>query len=184
MHAKTLLAAFAALPLAHAAVWNITVGQSGLSFSPNQVTAAAGDTLHFIFSPGHSATQSTFAAPCSPMSGGADSGIMTSAGTFDVPVTSTDPIWMYCKQVGHCQAGMVFAANAPSSGQTFAAFQAAAEGKAVSNTGSSSTSAAAAAASTTKSTSTGAYGNSASALESKGWMVGVAAFVGAAAAMI
>ncbi|KAG9045679.1 hypothetical protein FS837_005863 [Tulasnella sp. UAMH 9824] len=133
MHAKTVLAAFATVSIAHAAVWNITVGQSGLTFSPNQVTAAVGDTLHFVVSPGHSATQ----------------------------------------------AGMVFAANAPTSGQTFAAFQAAAQGKVVS-TNSSSTSAAAGA-STTGSTPTGPYGNGASVLESKSWMVGVAAFLGGAA---
>ncbi|KIO19991.1 hypothetical protein M407DRAFT_142380 [Tulasnella calospora MUT 4182] len=178
MHAKTLLAAFATIPLVHAAVWNVTVGQSGLTFSPNQVTAAVGDTIHFVINPGHSATQNTFATPCTAMSGGSDSGLVSAASTLDVMVSSTDPLWFHCAQVGHCPAGMVFAANAPSSGQTFAAYQAAAEGKAA--TGSTS-SAAAAAASTTGSTSTGAYGNGAPALESKGWMVGVAAFIGAAA---
>ncbi|KAG8940697.1 hypothetical protein FRC04_005078 [Tulasnella sp. 424] len=190
MHAKHILAAFATIPLAQAAVWNITVGGSaGIVFTPSQVTAAVGDTLHFVFGPpSHSVTQSTFAAPCTPMAGGFNSGLMAtqlqSGGpTYDVMVNSTDPIWVYCEQVGHCQGGMVFAAN-PTTAQSFTAFQAAAMGKSSNaNTGSSS-SAAAAAASTTGSTSSGAYGsssNDASALELKGWMVGAAAFIGAAA---
>ncbi|KAG8940694.1 hypothetical protein FRC04_005075 [Tulasnella sp. 424] len=180
MHAKHILAAFATISLAHAASWNITVG-GGLIFTPNQVTASPGDTLHFNFtSPGHSATQSTFDAPCTPMSGGFNSGVILQSGgpTFDVMVNSTDPIWVYCAQVGHCQGGMVFAAN-PTSAQTFTAFQAAAMGKSSNtNTGGSSSSATAAAASTTGSTSSG---NDASALELKGWMVGFAAFIGAVA---
>ncbi|KAG8963225.1 hypothetical protein FRC05_004905 [Tulasnella sp. 425] len=195
MHAKHILAAFATIPLAHAAVWNITVGGSaGIVFTPNQVTAAVGDTLHFIFGPpSHSATQGTFDAPCTPMPGGFNSGFMPTqlepgGPTFDVLVNSTDPIWVHCQQVGHCPAGMLFAANAPSSGQTFAAYQAAAMGKSSNaNTGGSSSSATAAAASTTGSTSSdpyggsGPYGNDASALELNVWMVGVAAFIGAAA---
>ncbi|KAG8940695.1 hypothetical protein FRC04_005076 [Tulasnella sp. 424] len=228
MHAKHILAAFATIPLAHAAVWNITVGGSaGIVFTPNQVTAAVGDTLHFIFGPpSHSATQGTFDAPCTPMPGGFNSGFVpipsfdaaltqhanpTRAGRTDFrcpgqlgmskppfilhnvhltmpPLAQTDPIWVHCQQVGHCPAGMLFAANAPSSGQTFAAYQAAAMGKSSNaNTGGSSSSATAAAASTTGSTSSdpyggsGPYGNDASALELNVWMVGVAAFIGAAA---
>ncbi|KAG9009161.1 hypothetical protein FRB90_008531, partial [Tulasnella sp. 427] len=152
-----------ALPLVNAAVWNITVGGSaGLAFTPDQVTAAAGDTLHFEFaSSDHSVTQSTFASPCSLMANGFDSGIQNqaSAPAFDVTVNSTDPIWVYCKTPGHCRAGMVFAANAPSSGQTFDAFQAAAEGKSSgTSSGTSSTTATAAATTTTKSTSSAGSG--------------------------
>ncbi|KAG8940696.1 hypothetical protein FRC04_005077 [Tulasnella sp. 424] len=130
MHAKHILAAFATIPLAHAAVWNVTVGgPAGLVYTPSQVTASPGDTLHFIFaSPGHSVTQSTFDAPCTEMPGGFNSGlIQQSGGTFDVLVNSTDPIWVFCEQVGHCQGGMVFAAN-PTTAQSFTAFQAAAKG--------------------------------------------------------
>ncbi|KAG8894945.1 hypothetical protein FRB99_000887 [Tulasnella sp. 403] len=129
------LAALVAAPIANAAVWNVTVGQGALTFSPTTATPAVGDTLHFVFAGGnHTATQSTFAAPCAAMSGGFNSGYQPvdtggpTQPTFDVQVNSTDPIWVYCAQAGHCQAGMVFAAN-PTSNQTFAAFQAAAEGK-------------------------------------------------------
>lgn len=40
-------------------------------------------------------------------------------------VTDTNPVWVYCRQTGHCQLGMVFAINP---GDKFAAFQAAAMG--------------------------------------------------------
>lgn len=47
---------------------------------------------------------------------------------------------VYCKQVGHCQAGMVFAVNADASGaNNFAAFQNAAKG--ITSGGASTTSA-------------------------------------------
>ncbi|KAG9009160.1 hypothetical protein FRB90_008530 [Tulasnella sp. 427] len=187
MHAKALLTALASLHLANAAVWNITVaGSNGIVFTPNQVTAAPGDTLHFVFaSGGHSVTQGTFESPCTPLSGGFDSNIQSNAGAnVDIPVNSTDPIWIHCKQVGHCQAGMLFAANAPSSGQTFDAYQAAATGKSSNTSGSSSSSSvAASAATTTGYTSTGAYGNSASPLKPTVWLAGVVAFAAAAAAV-
>lgn len=38
-------------------------------------------------------------------------------------VSDTTPIWVYCRQTGHCQSGMVFAINP---GTKLAAFQAAA----------------------------------------------------------
>jgi hypothetical protein len=58
--------------LAHAANTVITVGAGGkLAYSPNDVTAAIGDTLEFVFEAGnHSVAQSTFAAPCQPISNG------------------------------------------------------------------------------------------------------------------
>ena len=40
-------------------------------------------------------------------------------------VTDTNPVWVYCRQTGHCQLGMVFAINP---GDQFAAFQANAMG--------------------------------------------------------
>jgi hypothetical protein len=51
-------------------------GQSGHRYSPTNVTGAvAGDTITFQFLPsGHTATQGTLATPCSPLSGGFDSG--------------------------------------------------------------------------------------------------------------
>ena len=54
-------------------------------------------------------------------------------------VLQTAPIWVYCKQMNpksHCNAGMVFAINAPSSGNTFDAFLQ--NAKSATSTGSSS----------------------------------------------
>ncbi|KAF2423607.1 hypothetical protein EJ08DRAFT_664326 [Tothia fuscella] len=44
--------------------------------------------------------------------------------TFSVPVTSTDPITVYCAQAQHCQAGMVMVINPTQDGATsLAAYQ-------------------------------------------------------------
>src|SRR5882762_11528823 len=44
--------------------------------------------------------------------------------TFQITINDTQPIWGYCGQTGHCQAGMVFGINAPMNGSnTFTAFQ-------------------------------------------------------------
>lgn len=48
-------------------------------------------------------------------------------------VTDTNPVWVYCRQTGHCQMGMVFAINP---GNKFAAFQAAAMGNTTTNSSS------------------------------------------------
>lgn len=48
--------------------------------------------------------------------------------TFTVPVNDTKPVWVFCAQANHCSSGMVFAVNAPSSGNTFDAFRANAMG--------------------------------------------------------
>jgi len=188
-----LFAAFlvAVASSANAAVWNITVGGTGLVFTPDTATPAVGDTMHFIFGVGdHSVTQSTFAAPCSAVAGGFDSGFQnpTSATppTFDLVVNSTDPIWIHCAQVGHCPAGMVFAANAPSSGDTFANFQAAAMGKSVSSSSSTSSAAASASSTTAASAPSSGYGGSSGALASSvpGWIASVALMSLAAGAVL
>ena len=125
----------------------------------------------------HTATQSSFANPCSAAPGGFDSGLYvylhflsplleSDSFSYSVPVsdnntngpfpagtvpqvadTSTS-VWVYCRQTGHCQKGMVFAINP---GAKFAAFQAAAMGNTTTN--SSSSSSASPAASTTASSS-------------------------------
>ncbi|KAJ8522374.1 hypothetical protein ONZ45_g1014 [Pleurotus djamor] len=109
-------------------------------FIPPTITASNGTVVSFMFTgaPGnHSVTQSSFADPCNPLSGGFDSGwvFIPPSNVSEPPVwnlTITDdsrPIWFYCKQLlpgPHCNAGMVGAINAPSSGNTFQAFQTAA----------------------------------------------------------
>lgn len=113
----------------------VTVGASGLNFSPSNLTAQPGDTVTFEFRPkNHTATQSTFANPCSPMANGFNSGFTpvgtdaTTFPTFTVKVNDTSPVWVYCAQSGHCSSGMVFAINAPATGNTFDAFKAKAMG--------------------------------------------------------
>jgi len=117
----------------------VQVGSGALDFSPSSITAAQGDTIEFIFFPkNHTVTQSTFAAPCLPMSGGIDSGYMpVAAGAAQVPsmtitVNDTTPLWFFCKQVTHCEQGMVFAIN-PTANKTFEAFQAAANASSTTN---------------------------------------------------
>ncbi|KZT28669.1 hypothetical protein NEOLEDRAFT_768296 [Neolentinus lepideus HHB14362 ss-1] len=117
----------------------IVVGGPGLlTFSPSNISAQMGDTITFEFQEkNHTATQSSFADPCRSLtetstSGqvGFDSGFMpvstttTNFPTFTIQVNDTSPIWVYCKQTGHCGQGMVFSANAVESGSNnFAAFQ-------------------------------------------------------------
>ncbi|KAK0239874.1 Cupredoxin [Armillaria nabsnona] len=112
----------------------VTVGDGGaLAFNPTSVTALEGDTVTFSFrANNHSATQSTFAAPCNKS--GIDSGFVpipansTLFGqwTFTVDNTSA-PLWFFCAQTNHCEAGMVFAVN-PTQEKSFQAFLANAQG--------------------------------------------------------
>jgi plastocyanin len=81
-------------------------GPNGLNYNPQSVTAAQGDTIEFVFMPkNHTVTQSTFAAPCQPMSNGIDSGFMpvpansTQVPSMTVLVNDTNPLWFFCKQV-------------------------------------------------------------------------------------
>ncbi|CAI9630372.1 hypothetical protein GT037_006217 [Alternaria burnsii] len=111
-----------------------------LTFSPSNVVAQPGDLVQFQFHPkNHSVVQSTFDNPCTPiqniMSNKTDaffSGFMpTNASvtatsqvlTYTIRVADAKPVWFYCSQGKHCQAGMVGAINAPTSGnKTMSAF--------------------------------------------------------------
>ncbi|KAI0053358.1 hypothetical protein FA95DRAFT_1531048 [Auriscalpium vulgare] len=136
----------------------IVVGGTGvLLFTPANITAQPGDTITFEFhQKNHTATQSSFAAPCRKLADtsasgqvGFDSGFMPVADgsvafpTYTIQVNDTAPIWAYCAQATHCGSGMVFAANAIESGpNTFEAFEARAKqinGTAASNSTSGST---------------------------------------------
>jgi len=114
------LALFTLLPAtALAAMLDVDVGENGFAFSPDTLTAAIGDTVVFHFYPGgHSVAQSTFASPCQPLSGGIWSGFFSptngkDSNVFEVSIANTDPIWIYCAQVGHCNAGMAMVINPP-----------------------------------------------------------------------
>jgi plastocyanin len=128
------LLSLAALPVARSVIIPVTVGGPGgiVGYSPNFVTANPGDVVVFTFEQkNHTVTQSSFATPCEALPGGFDSGFIpvlaTQTSDFQnatYTVTDTNPVWIYCRQTGHCQLGMVFAINP---GTQFPAFQAAAE---------------------------------------------------------
>jgi len=125
-------------------------GNNGLTYDPPSVAAAPRDTIRFKFvTKNHTVTQSSFGAPCRKLEFtsttgqvGFDSGFIPGAAdnspTFEIKVNDTAPIWVYCRQSGHCGNGMVFSVNADeSSDRNFAAFQALA--KTLNGTGSSNT---------------------------------------------
>ncbi|KAL4251639.1 Serine-rich & Multicopper Oxidase-related [Abortiporus biennis] len=131
--ASTTAAAALTVPSSTANQINVNVGGSGLTFSPSSFNASNGTTVNFYFpsSLQHSVTQSTFANPCSPLSGsngtGFDSGL-TQGTVYSIQITNDQtPIWFFCKFPAHCGLGMVGAINAPSSGNTFDAFMSAAK---------------------------------------------------------
>ncbi|KAJ7597202.1 hypothetical protein C8J56DRAFT_919477 [Mycena floridula] len=105
-----------------------------LSFTPNEVAAAAGDIVLFQFvSKNHTVSQSAFATPCEPLTGGFSSGFKpvdnstTDFPTWSLTVNDTTPIWAYCQQTNptsHCAKAMVLAINAVDNGaKNFSAFQ-------------------------------------------------------------
>lgn len=114
----------------------VLVGDNNtLTFKPNSVQAAQGDSVIFEFrSKNHSVSQSTFANPCSLMATpktGVDSGFQATANTtttfaqWKITIdNATAPLWFFCAQTtpkSHCQAGMVFAVN-PTQDKSFDAY--------------------------------------------------------------
>jgi len=112
-----------------------------LTYNPSNITANPNDVVTFVFtSKNHTATQSSFVAPCtqltntsvSPTIVGISSGFMPVAAnassfpTWSFSVTDTTPLWFFCLQENHCQQGMVFSINATPL-KTFADFQTAAK---------------------------------------------------------
>ncbi|CAN9308062.1 unnamed protein product [Alternaria alternata] len=104
----------------------VIVGGPQDTFIPNTVTAAVGDIIQFQFSNGnHTVTQSTADTACTPMEGGIHSGHIpfqdgqTDVGTFNMPVTSADPMFLYCATGPHCQEGQVMMVN-PANAQQLA----------------------------------------------------------------
>ncbi|KZS86726.1 hypothetical protein SISNIDRAFT_396866, partial [Sistotremastrum niveocremeum HHB9708] len=108
------------------------VGENPLTFSPDNVVAAEGDIIQFVFdgSPGqHSVVQSDFENPCQPLDGGFNSGFVDVAAGFSGPFqvyelqvkNASAPIWFYCAQITpepHCPGGMSGVINQGSGGNT------------------------------------------------------------------
>jgi plastocyanin len=111
-----------------------------LAFYPSNIKAQPGDLVQFQFHPkNHSVAQSTFDQPCVPiqniqanktdafysgfMPTNASLGATANVLTYTIRVKDEKPVWFYCTQGRHCQAGMVGAINAPASGnRTMQAF--------------------------------------------------------------
>jgi plastocyanin len=103
-----LVSATSLISLVAAANVAVDVGTGGLVYAPNSVTAAVGDTVTFTFGGSfHSVVESTFDAPCTAKAGGFSVGAQSTAATFTINVTSTDPIYYYCSVAAHCSDGMV-----------------------------------------------------------------------------
>jgi len=114
-----------------------TSGQQGLGFDPSVILPQAGDTIQFTFQlPSyinngtdvqHTATQSTFHAPCTPMEGGFDTGLQTTTVTgsksFSLLVNDTSSLWFYSYANNDCNAPMVLAVNPSATGQSAVLFQ-------------------------------------------------------------
>ncbi|THH33985.1 hypothetical protein EUX98_g318 [Antrodiella citrinella] len=107
----------------------IEVGPGGnLGYSSTEVSSSNGGIIVFEFDSDtpHSVTQSSFEDPCTPLSGGFDSGLQSGGKTFSITITdSTKPVYYFCKSSTHCGQGMVGVIN-PTDGQGFDQFQAAA----------------------------------------------------------
>lgn len=137
MHSFSLLACLVASSVAGAnsALIKVQVGKNSTGqldtvFNPNQVTAQVGDMIQFEFmGKNHSVTQSSFAEPCTRQLNtvlnlaGADSGFMpVAANATEIPTwtiqvnDASSPQWFFCNQANHCNSGMVFAINAPTTG--------------------------------------------------------------------
>ncbi|KAF1847495.1 Cupredoxin [Cucurbitaria berberidis CBS 394.84] len=135
MHFSTIFAAAALASTAFAENHVVAVGtKTGeLVFQPDSIKAAQGDTVTFRFWPkNHSIAQAAFAKPCEPLERGFWSGFVPTTNaqaaanqTFVYEVKNASaPIWFYCSQGQHCQAGMVGVINPPQSGErTLAAFK-------------------------------------------------------------
>ncbi|GJE86849.1 cupredoxin domain-containing protein [Phanerochaete sordida] len=102
-----------------------------LSYDPSDIQVGDNTLVTFAFPQDvpHSVTESSSSSPCSPLTGGFDSGLTQGGTTFSVFVTNAStPVYFFCKAPGHCGAGMVGSINAPSSGSgSNAAFVAAAK---------------------------------------------------------
>ncbi|CAK7227973.1 hypothetical protein SEUCBS140593_006757 [Sporothrix eucalyptigena] len=108
---------------------SIAVGESGLSFTPNTVSAAVGDVLEFSFYPrNHSVALGTWDQACVPAaSGGFFSGFIpldnnaSHLATFQVTVDTFNPMVFYCSAGRHCQEGMFGVVNPANGTNTTAA---------------------------------------------------------------
>ncbi|RYP13727.1 hypothetical protein DL765_006743 [Monosporascus sp. GIB2] len=96
----------------------VVVGGQQVVFVPNVVKASVGDVVQFQFSAGnHTVTQSSADAACVPLQSGVHSGHIpfeagqATVGVFEMPVVSTDTMFLYCATGPHCQLGQIMVIN-------------------------------------------------------------------------
>ncbi|WEW57702.1 hypothetical protein PRK78_003169 [Emydomyces testavorans] len=127
--------------LATARKFDVKVGESGLTFTPDTIHASVGDEVAFTFTKdSHDVTLGKFDNPCQPGDNAFWSGTINvppggqANATFTITIRDTDPKWIYCSYGRHCQRGMVGVINPPSGGnQNLAAFKNAAQSAGASN---------------------------------------------------
>ncbi|KAI9641036.1 hypothetical protein NHQ30_010464 [Ciborinia camelliae] len=120
----------------YAKIHTVVVGSTNidmLMFTPQEITAQPGDQVEFQFSEkNHTVTQSAFDTPCEPIANAINSGFVPATAnqsvvwTFTMTVENTAPMFMYCAQGNHCQAGMVFTINAMNGTQNYGTYREAA----------------------------------------------------------
>ncbi|KAK0111162.1 hypothetical protein ONS95_001539 [Cadophora gregata] len=107
----------------HVVVVGSLQNPNAVTFTPNSIKAAAGDTVQYQFvSANHTATQASGPqAACKPAKNAVNSGFMpvqqgaSKVKTFTMVVQDdTQPMYMYCAAANHCQQGMVMTINAAS----------------------------------------------------------------------
>jgi plastocyanin len=117
------------IPASNSTNINVQVAPGGnLVYNPANFSAPNGTVVTFFIPSGpHSVTQGSFANPCVYLANGFDSGLQNSK-EFSITITNDqEPIWFFCKNTIHCGLGMTGAINAPTTGNTYAAFLAAAK---------------------------------------------------------
>ncbi|KAK2001933.1 hypothetical protein LX36DRAFT_697918 [Colletotrichum falcatum] len=124
MHASAVLAAVLPAAAVMAATHVVKVGDGGLTFTPNDIKAAVGDSVEFQFYPmAHSVAQSAFETPCMPMGNGTKEGFFSGpvkvasgvgSEVWTLEIKDKSPKWFYCATGKHCQSGMVGVINAPA----------------------------------------------------------------------
>ena len=90
----------------HADVIEIT--QSGMSFIPNEVDAAPGDTLHFVWGDGGHTVTSGFDCIPGPIDGFSFDEPLDDASpivVIDIPLTFSGDLSYLCDSYTHCEAG-------------------------------------------------------------------------------
>ncbi|RYO89357.1 hypothetical protein DL762_003248 [Monosporascus cannonballus] len=100
----------------------VVVGGQQDVFVPNVVKASVGDVVQFQFSAGnHTVTQSPADAACVPLQMTDPTAVhsghipfeagQATVGVFEMPVVSTDTMFMYCATGPHCQLGQIMVIN-------------------------------------------------------------------------